>query len=176
MIDTESMGTDPDAAIVSLGAVFFNEHTGQIGSTFYRTLHLATTVHLGFKIYPATVLWWLGQPEESRNAIRFNAVSAEDSLVDFVDWVQDNGPAKADLRVFAASPAFDCVKVAAHLKALDLETPWFYWAERDYRTIRERNKNVEEGEREGLHNALADAIHQAKHLIKIRQHHVNRPR
>ncbi len=84
------------------------------------------------------------------------------------------GPAKADLRVFAASPAFDCVKVEAHLKALDLPVPWFYWAERDYRTIRERNKNVPEAERVGHHNALGDAKHQAQHLIRIRQHHVNK--
>ena len=173
-LDLETMGTAPDSAIVAIGAVFFNEHTGQMGAEFYRTVHLATSVRLGFKMDPGTVLWWLGQSDEARNAIRFNAVTAEDAFVDFVDWVAEHGPAKPDLRVFAASPAFDCMKVEAHLKALDLPVPWFYWAERDYRTIRERNKNVSEAERVGHHNALGDAKHQAQHLIRIRQHHVNK--
>lgn len=174
MLDCETLGTKPSAPIVSLGAVFFNEHTGEIGPTFYRTVHLATSVRLGFVIEPEAVLFWLEQPDEARNAIRFNAVTAEDAFVDFVDWVAENGPAKGDLRIFAASPAFDCVKVEAHLKALELPVPWFYWAERDYRTIRERNRVVEEAERVGHHNALGDAIHQAEHLIKIRQFHVRK--
>lgn len=177
MLDLETMGSSPQAAIVAIGAVFFNEHTGQIGEKFYRTVHLATSVRLGFKIEPATVLWWLGQSQEARNAILFNAVSAEDAFVDFVDWVAEHGPKdKAEMRVWAASPAFDCVKVEAHLKALGLPVPWYYWGERDYRTIRDRNKIVEEVERIGHHNALDDAIHQANHLIKIRQHHASRPR
>lgn len=174
MFDTETMGTGPDAPIISIGAVFFNEHTGQLGPTFYRTVHLATTVRLGFKMDPGTVLWWLGQPDETRNAIRFNAVTAEDAFVDLVDWIAEHGPKKDELRVFAASPAFDCIKIERHLKALSLPVPWFYWAERDYRTIRERNKVVPEDERIGHHNALDDAIHQAKHLIKIRQHHASK--
>lgn len=176
MLDTETMGQGPDAAIVAIGAVFFDEHTGQLGKTFYRTIHLATSVRLGFKMEPATVLWWLQQDDAARRSIIYNAVHVQDAMIDFVEWVQINGPDKNDLRVWACSPSFDVVKIEQHLKALDLDTPWPYWAERDYRTIRERNKVVEEDEREGLHNALDDAIHQAKHLIKIRQYHVNRSR
>ena len=173
MLDTETMGIKPDAAIVAIGAVLFDEHTGQIGETFYRTIHLATSVRLGFKIEPATVLFWLGQEDEARRSILFNAVNAVDAMTDFAEWVQQHGAPKGELRVWGASPAFDCVKVQAHLEACGLEAPWFYWNERDYRTIRERNKIVPEDERVGLHNALADAVHQARHLIKIRQYHAS---
>lgn len=177
MLDVESMGRDANAALVAIGAVFFDEHTGQLGPTFYRAIHLSTSVNLGFKMEPATVLFWLGQPEEARRAILFNSVHVADAFADFVDWVKEHGPKdKAELRMWGCSPTFDCVKVEAHLKALDLEVPWFYWAERDYRTIRERNKVVPQDERTGLHNALEDAKFQASHLIKIRQHHVNKTR
>lgn len=171
------MGRDADAALVAIGAVFFDEHTGQLGPTFYRAIHLATSVKLGFRMEPATVLFWLGQPEEARRAILFNAVHVADAFEDFVAWVKVNGPAnKSDLRMWGCSPSFDCVKVEAHLRALELEVPWLYWAERDYRTIRDRNKVVEQDERTGLHNALEDAKFQAAHLIKIRQYHANKAR
>lgn len=174
MIDVESMGKKPDAALVAIGAVFFDEHSGLIGDTFYRTIHLATSVGLGFKIEPATVLFWLGQSDEARNAILFNAVHVEDAMSDFADWVKAKGPAKGDLRIWGCSPSFDCIKVQAHIEACDLEVPWFYWAERDYRTIRERNKIVPEAERVGLHNAMHDAMHQANHLIAIRRYHASK--
>lgn len=176
MIDVESMGKNPDAALVAIGAVFFDEHTGQIGDTFYRAIHLATACQLGFKIEPATVLFWLGQDQEARNAILFNAVHVQDAMEDFTQWVQTHGPSKADLRVWGNSPSFDCIKTQAHLEACGVEVPWFYWAERDYRTIRERNKVVEEDARDGLHNAVFDAVHQAKHLIKIRKYHADKAR
>ncbi len=174
MIDLETMGREPDAAIVAIGAVFFDEHTGQIGDTFYRTVHLATAVNLGFKIEASTVLFWLGQSQEARNAILFNAVHVRDAIQDFVEFVWEKGPKMGDLRVWGNSPAFDCIKLAAHIEACGHDVPWFYWAERCYRTIRDRNRVVTEDERLDLHNALSDAVHQAKHLIKIRQHHASK--
>lgn len=175
MLDVETMGRHEDAAVVAIGAVFFDEHTGQLGPEFYRAIHLATSVNLGFKMEAATVLFWLGQPEEARRAILFNAVHVSDAFEDFVCWVKANGPKeKTDLRMWGCSPSFDCTKVEAHLTALNLEVPWLYWAERDYRTIRDRNKQVPLDERTGLHNALEDAKFQAKHLCKIRHWHVNK--
>lgn len=179
MIDTESMGTGPNAAIVALGAVLFDEHTGQIGESFYRAIHLATVMRLNqpgdnkFVIEPGTVLWWLGQPDEVRNAILFGAISVHDAMGEFVDWLTPRCDLKA-VKVWAASPAFDCIKVTSHLKACGYDNPWKYWNERDYRTIRERNRIVVPDERTGLHNAREDAIYQAKHLCKIRAFHAAR--
>lgn len=168
MVDTETTGTGPNAAVVSIGAVFFSEHTGQIGATFKRNIHLATAVAKGFVIEPAAVLWWMQQPDAARNAAFLQGEQIEKVMQEFHDWIVANGPGIDDLRVFGCSPAFDCVKLDTHFKACGIETPWHYWAERCYRTIRDRNRNVEEDERTGLHNALDDAIFQAKHLIKIR--------
>lgn len=168
MLDTETMGKKDNAAVVSIGAVFFDEHTGQLGETFYRRIHLATSVAKGFVMDPGTVLWWLQQNDEARNSTFLNADHVEMVMEDFYEWVITKGPKKDDLRVWGCSPSFDCTKVANHLEACGLEAPWHYWAERCYRTIRDRNRNVPEDERIGLHNALDDAIHQAKHLIKIR--------
>ncbi|MBK0004878.1 3'-5' exonuclease, partial [Erwinia sp. S38] len=40
MIDLETMGNKPNAAIVSIGAVFFEPDSGEIGNTFYSNVQL----------------------------------------------------------------------------------------------------------------------------------------
>lgn len=170
MLDIESAGVKPDAALMAIGAVFFDENGTALGDTFYRAIHLATSVNLGFRIEPAAMLFWLGQPDEARNAVLFNALPVRDVMEEFSEWIKARC-SRNDLLVWGCSPSFDCVKVEAHFKALDIETPWLYFNERCYRTIRERNRVVEQDERHGLHNALEDAKFQARHLQKIRAYH-----
>ena len=38
MIDLETLGTDPTAPIVAIGAVFFNPKTGELGAEFIATI------------------------------------------------------------------------------------------------------------------------------------------
>lgn len=170
MIDVESMGTKPTAPLMAIGAVFFDENNRQLGDTFYRTIHLSTSVNLGFVMEPAAVLFWLGQPDEARNAVLFNALPVGDVMQEFASWIGQRC-SRSDLMVWGNSPTFDCLKVEAHFKACGLDVPWLYFNERCYRTIRERNRVVEQDERQGLHNALEDAKFQAQHLIKIRAYH-----
>jgi hypothetical protein len=166
MLDTETMGNGHDGALVAIGAVFFDEVAG-LGAEFYRTINLSTAVLRGGSMDPATVMWWLGQDDAARNAIRFNGYHIDEALADFVQFIQTHC-AVADIRVWGCSPTFDCEKVSSALKRSGMQTPWRYFNERCYRTIRERNKSVALDERTGLHNALEDAKFQAKHLIKIR--------
>ena len=170
MLDTETMGTGPHAAIVSLGAVFFDERTGELGAEFYRAIHLATAVRRGATMEPGTVMFWLGQSDAARNAIRFSAVDIKDALTDFNAFVTNNCNPN-ELRVWGNSPRFDCEKLHNALVSCELPVPWKFYNERCYRTIRERNQSVEQDTHDDLHNALSDAKHQANHLIKIRKHH-----
>lgn len=171
MIDVETMGTETDAALVAIGAVFFDENKGT-GAEFYRTINLATAVARGGTIDAATVIWWLGQDDAARNAIRFNAYHIDEVLADFVAFFKKHG--NNDTRVWGCSPTFDCEKVSSALKRSGIAVPWKYFNERCYRTIRERNKSVTLTERTGLHNALDDAKFQANHLIKIRKYHAQK--
>lgn len=168
MLDVECMGNGQNGALVGIGAVFFDEQSGQLGAEFYRAINLATAVRRGGEMEAATVTWWLGQADAARNAIRFNCYDIDEALADFVAFAQRNAGID-ELRVWGCSPSFDCDKVASALKRSNLEPPWRYWNERCYRTIRERNRSIAEDERPDLHNALSDAKHQAGHLIKIRK-------
>ena len=65
MLDLETMGNGPRAAIVSIGAVFFDPLTGELGAEFEAAIDLRSSAKSG-EIDPDTVLWWLGQGEEAR--------------------------------------------------------------------------------------------------------------
>lgn len=171
MLDVECLGIGADGALLAIGAVFFDENTG-LGAEFYRTINLATAVNRGGTMDASTVMWWLGQDEAARNAVRFNGYHIDEALEDFVTFFKKHG--SNDTRVWGCSPTFDCEKVNSALKRSGLKTPWKYFLERCYRTVRERNQSVEPDVRTGLHNALDDAKFQASHLIKIRKHHATK--
>lgn len=70
MLDLETMGNGPDAAIVAIGAVAFSLERAEISpSVFYRLVTLESAVRQGGSIEPSTVIWWLQQSDEAREEI-----------------------------------------------------------------------------------------------------------
>lgn len=69
MIDLETMGNKPNAPIVSIGAVFFEPSTGELGEEFYRVVSLKSSMDGGAVPDPDTIMWWMQQSEEARSAI-----------------------------------------------------------------------------------------------------------
>lgn len=170
-LDTETMGQRPGSAIVGIGACFFDTNTSEIGPTFYRAINLATACRVGLTLDPGTVMWWMGQSDEARNAIRFSTVAIETALQEFNEWVLAQCQ-KDDVRPWTRGPSFDCSLLHAAYRACGMEAPWHYWNERCHRTLTARNPSVEPPERSDVaHRADDDAVHQAKWLIKIAEHH-----
>ncbi|WP_054413031.1 exonuclease, partial [Escherichia albertii] len=62
MIDLETMGKNPDAPIISIGAIFFDPQTGDMGPEFSKTVDLETA---GGVIDRDTIKWWLKQSREA---------------------------------------------------------------------------------------------------------------
>ncbi|NGI10233.1 exonuclease, partial [Escherichia coli] len=56
MLDLETMGKNPDAPIISIGAIFFDPQTGDMGPEFSKTIDLETA---GGVIDRDTIKWWL---------------------------------------------------------------------------------------------------------------------
>lgn len=54
MLDLETMGNGPRAAIVAIGAVEFDPKTRTVGDRFYQTVDLATAVKMGGEIDAST--------------------------------------------------------------------------------------------------------------------------
>ena len=170
MIDTETMGMPPDGALLSIGAVFFDLQTCKLGPTFNQTINLATAVRDGGTLNPSTIMWWLGQLQEARDAVRFSAFDIRSVLTDFSEFIAEHSSHKS-VRPWGNSSTFDLTVVGTAYKRSGITQPWHYLNERDFRTVRNMYPQVEydpESKGKGAHNALADAVFQSEHLFKIK--------
>lgn len=171
MVDVECMGKRPDAAVVSLGAVFFDLQTCSLGPTFLQTIHLGSAVTHGGTMDPGTVMWWLGQSDEARKGIRFDGRDIALVLGDFADFL-GRTCRLADVRPWGNNDWFDIPKIESAYERLGASVPWYWTNVRDFRTVRNLNPQVEydyKSKGDSAHNALADAIFQAEHLFKIKR-------
>ncbi|HBU5338858.1 TPA: 3'-5' exoribonuclease, partial [Escherichia coli] len=78
MIDLETMGKNPDAPIISIGAIFFDPQTGEMGPEFSKTIDLETA---GGVIDRDTIKWWLKQSREAQSAILTDEIPLDDALL-----------------------------------------------------------------------------------------------
>ncbi|HDX5035827.1 TPA: 3'-5' exoribonuclease, partial [Escherichia coli] len=78
MIDLETMGKNPDAPIISIGAIFFDPQTGDMGPEFSKTIDLETA---GGVIDRDTIKWWLKQSREAQSAIMTDEIPLDDALL-----------------------------------------------------------------------------------------------
>lgn len=168
MLDLESMGTTPDSAVVAIGAVEFDTYSYSLGERFYCTIDLADAVRRGLRMDPGTVKWWLKQEEKQRLEVARAQMSLETGLLMFSDFVARCGPTN-EVRMWGNDPAFDCGMLGHAYAACGMQQPWKFWNNRCVRTRRADYPSIEADAREGAHHALADAIYQAEHLIKIRR-------
>jgi hypothetical protein len=175
MLDLETMGTGSNAAIVSIGAVFFNPFTGELGNQFYKRIWLESAAKHG-EIDASTVSWWLGQSDEARAEINHDdSVSVKEALQELSALIINKTKGSFnEIRVWGNGCTFDNVILSNAYKTLKLQKPWSYAGDMDVRTIVELGRKLLnfdpkkdmpfEGEK---HNALADATHQAKYVSAI---------
>jgi DNA polymerase III epsilon subunit-like protein len=164
MVDLETMGNNPNAAIVAIGAVYFDLETGTLGEEFYCTVNLESSVANGGIIDASTVMWWMKQSDEARKPLVENAIDIKEALELFREFVTKT---PEDKNVWGNGAAFDNVILGSAYTRLGLKKPWSFLNDRCYRTIKSMNKEIKL-ERSGTHhNALDDAKTQAMHLMKI---------
>ena len=166
MLDLETMGNGPDAAIIAIGACKF-DITG-IQDTYYCVVDLTSSLNAGLKVDGDTILWWLKQSDDARKAIHSPLTSANkitEALETFACWVEKNN--QKNPKIWGNGASFDNVILANAYGKVGLETPWKYYNDRCYRTIKAMYPEIKMNRKGTHHNALDDAISQAEHLIKI---------
>ncbi len=165
MLDIETMGTSSTASIMSIGACYFEPSTCEIGETFHEQINIASNGDLD----ASTVIWWMKQSDEARSKFYNNARAKDITKVlhEFYDFVTPNS------QVWGNGVAFDNVIIRNAYESLQLKAPWNFWNDRDVRTMVELGKSVgidpvRDVPFEGVrHDALSDAIHQAKYVSII---------
>ncbi|WP_053264986.1 exonuclease [Escherichia coli] len=171
MIDLETMGKNPDAPIISIGAIFFDPQTGDMGPEFSKTIDLETA---GGVIDRDTIKWWLKQSREAQSAIMTDEIPLDDALLQLREFIDENS-GEFFVHVWGNGANFDNTILRRSYERQGIPCPWRYYNDRDVRTIVELGKAIDfdaitaipfEGER---HNALDDARYQAKYVSAIWQ-------
>ncbi|HHV9734029.1 TPA: 3'-5' exoribonuclease domain-containing protein [Escherichia coli] len=171
MIDLETMGKNPDAPIISIGAIFFDPQTGDVGPEFSKTIDLETA---GGVIDRDTIKWWLKQSREAQSAIMTDEIPLDDALLQLREFIDENS-GEFFVQVWGNGANFDNTILRRSYERQGITCPWRYCNDRDVRTIVELGKAIDfdartaipfEGER---HNALDDARYQAKYVSAIWQ-------
>jgi hypothetical protein len=166
MLDLETMGTDPHAAIIAIGAVEFDIQNGEIGERFYAVIDLESVVAAGGVIDAATVIWWMQQSDAARSEFKRKGEHIAVVLQKFTVWMKSRGE-YPNARVWGNGAAFDNVILASAYKRNMTQVPWLFWNDRCYRTIKAQHPTIKM-ERSGTHhNAVDDAESQARHLIAM---------
>jgi hypothetical protein len=168
MFDLETLGTDPAAHVLSIGWAIFDEEevleSGQVNLTSAGQEHRTRSFD--------TVKWWVGQAAK-------NPASAHDSFakgdecgmgtaLSVVRYAVSRAGDRAE--VWANSPTFDLAILRSLFAEQEWETPWPFYMERDFRTLKALRPPSpmgvnSAGTPEVKHTAEGDAVDQARQLL-----------
>ncbi|WP_288081571.1 3'-5' exonuclease [Pseudomonas sp.] len=188
MLDFETLSLKDNATLLSLGACVFDTEFGVSVNTFYAAIDPRTQP--GRDVDAGTALWWMEQSDEARSRIT-QAVKNTDLLHDAdpddeaaYNAIRDN----AALPIMHVAMAFagwleqfpnaevwtngtvDHHWLQSMFDYCGLKNPVKFWNQRDYRTLKNLFPAVKHT-REGVaHDALADAVYQAEHTVKLLKH------
>ena len=163
MIDLETLSTKANACILSIGAArFFPRGTG-VMAHFEVFVDPRSCTSAGMDIDASTVMWWMhGDRDEARKELMAcPRMQLPTALALFADWL------KGDRPVWGNGATFDNVVLRNAYEACGITTPWSYWNDRCYRTMKSQYPDVKMVRKGTHHSAAADAVSQAVHLQAI---------
>ena len=159
MIDIETLGTEPDCVVLSVGAVKFDPYTLQEPHT--KTLWRPSAdeqMESGRSVLESTLEWWAKLPQH----IQDEAFSEEGRLPldeffkDLNKWLWDVD------KIWCQGPQFDMVILEDLFKQFDHHRRWAFWQVQDCRTIFNMMPvDPRKAIQQDLHSADADAYYQA---------------
>jgi hypothetical protein len=157
--DLETLDTLNSAKILSIGAVFGDEH-------FYVEVDQSHYENTPFTESKSTVEWWEKQggfqPSEEPK-------SPYEAITKFHIWLRQCTESLHSWEIWANSPSFDCEIIKFHMRHYKLSPPWKFYQERDVRTMHSMAETMNLGVRKPTnpHNALQDASNQRVYVEAI---------
>ena len=188
MLDIETLGTEPDSIITELGIYTFSKNESYTPASLHCRIGITGQIRAGRTISSSTLKWHFEKTAvnflEYIDADKSNIDDALSALKLFVEAEKRKMPG-CKIYIWANSPIFDIIILKDLYKSLGYpieetifnEDLFEYQTIMDYRTIAKLiekedldliKQEVESESEEGSsHNALYDAIHQSKVLMKI---------
>lgn len=176
MFDLETLGVNPRAPILTIGAVHFraSEAAGVFRGTFYKHVDLQSSLDAGLVPDGSTFYWWLEQKKTARRELYMPAPRERllIALTNLSVWMREvawkEGCRDEPHRIWGHGASFDPVLLESSYLAVNVEKPWRYSWVRDTRTLFEAagmmdtySQRMDEILGKNRHIALNDAGAQA---------------
>lgn len=165
MIDIETMGTDKDCVVLTIGAVKFDPYNYDVAphDPFYLVVNVDEQLALGRTVSDSTMEWWGNQPQSAQDA----AFTEEGRMSLDEVTTQLNRYMVGMTKIWAQGPLFDMIILENLYITAGKSAPWQYWQVRDSRTIGDMGNYSAKTANKDAHNALADAYSQALGVQQI---------
>lgn len=194
MIDLETLGTNNNAPVISVGIAQVNDNVTPVGIAdvehprrrYPRAILSTLSFNVDFedacrgaKIDARTVKWWLSQAAENPQAAKKlvdgrnceNVVSGCHAISNYLCKPTDF---PCDINVWGNGSDFDIVILRNMFDRAGVIVPWLYHGVRCFRTVKALFPHVCERVKQSKklvhHCALDDAIYQGKQLNAIFRH------
>lgn len=175
-IDMETLSTEHNAALLSIGAVIHDFGTGQQVDTFYANITPESSIAAGLDVSESTKAWWAKQGQAAQDVLSVDQRPLRDVLIEFGMWLAGHGVQYA----IGNGPRADNQWLESACKAVGMQSPIKYWGDLDMRTLTfigthilglDHWHNTFKGVK---HNALHDAINEAEFCNAVFQKLINR--
>jgi len=173
MLDLETLGTEPNAIILSIGMVAFDYQNNKLGPEFYTPISVLGSVAAGYQYSDSTLIWWERQTPVARGVLAealTTAITPYAACNSVREYLQQFSP---DVRVWGNGAAFDNELLRGYLRKHYPVPLWKFWNDRCYRTLNALmaarvEKTDPLASRVGTHhNALDDAKTQALRAMQM---------
>lgn len=163
MLDLETMAVSPRTVVLTLGAVTFDPFSDAIYDELYFRIDIDDQDKLGREIDPNTLDWWAKQ-----DAAVMEEAFSPDNRVPLEDAVQQfHKFAWGCNKVWSHGSVFDIIIMEDIYRQLNRTAPWNFYDCRDTRTLFDLADPEMEKSATQQHNALFDAIRQAKGVQNV---------
>lgn len=159
MIDIETLGTEPDCVVLSVGAVKFNPFNSQ--EPHSRILWRPSAdeqINAERSVLESTLEWWAKQDAHVRDATftEEGRISVSEFASELNKWLTGVD------KIWCQGPQFDMVILENLFKQFDHHRNWAFWQVQDCRTIFNMMPvDPRKAIQQNLHSADDDAFWQA---------------
>ncbi|HGP3418193.1 TPA: 3'-5' exonuclease [Acinetobacter baumannii] len=160
MLDFETLDVGECPVILSMGAVVFNE-TG-IVDCISEKIDQQSCLDLGCTISESTLAWWKEQSEEAHKAAFGGTTNIGYAMGMLVGLLMKHECTE----IWSAGSLADIRWTNNILEKLQMKKPWKFYHEMCFRTFRVFMPQIEFEKTGTAHNALDDAINQARYWIE----------
>lgn len=165
MIDLETLGTDSNCPVLSIGAVAFDIQNQELVSSFSAVFDLDEQLKKGRVCTSDTLKWWMSQSKEAQKVFTAPNDPVKNILTAFNDWIKKQ---KGVSYVWGNGATFDISILENLYSQFGLETGWSPFKVMDLRTFKRfvapKDSKVKVS---GVkHNALDDAKAQAEFVMR----------